>query len=545
MRRAVDPEGAPLRRPGRPRCSPRSASSPTWPTSGVHTGTLDAWRLTERGGWKSYPSLTYPFRIVWTFLRDPLSPTLTGQILFFGTVAAVIGVVLMVREHQPAPVLLYGLCAVAVGGRLPAGRTAAPLPDAGLPDGHRRSAPATRAAPTGAGGGVRRPAGRRDRSWSSARGRCSRDRRRAAGPVPDERSDAATGAPASAAAPDASAGPHPANWCSSAPGRWCGWPCSPPGSTSGARGRAGPWAALLAPLLVPGGPGRLGPGVDGPAARVGRPAVVRPGAGLVTVAVSRGPASTAGTSTRPTPRPSTRWPPGCCSTGTIRTRRRWPAATRLLHPAADFWTYQVDGAHTLGVSYPAGSFLLQAPVMALGLTHMVTDWVDLAAWLVTAVLIFCMLPSALRWLAPAAAPDRGVRRRRSPAGAPTPCSCRSWWSPCGGGTGGRTGRRRGCRPGSVRSASASPVRSSRPRGSACPSCSSAWPARPAGQAGADGCGDRTRRPLRRHRARHVPPGEPPVPRLVAVGLGAGHVPAHGRPPGGRRPGSWSPWPSTD
>ena len=76
------------------------------------------------------------------------------------------------------------------------------------------------------------------------------------------------------------------------------------------------------------------------------------------------------------------------------------AAAKLLHPATDFWTYQVDGAHTLSASYPAGSFLLQAPVMWLGLTHMVSDWVDLAAWLVTIVLIFCMLPSALRWLAP-------------------------------------------------------------------------------------------------------------------------------------------------
>jgi hypothetical protein len=77
-----------------------------------HTGTLNAWRLTERGGWKSYPSLDYPFRIVWTFLRNPLSPTLTGQILFFGTVAAVVGVVLMIRERQPVAVLLYGICAV-------------------------------------------------------------------------------------------------------------------------------------------------------------------------------------------------------------------------------------------------------------------------------------------------------------------------------------------------------------------------------------------------------------------------------------------------
>lgn len=76
------------------------------------------------------------------------------------------------------------------------------------------------------------------------------------------------------------------------------------------------------------------------------------------------------------------------------------AAARLLHPAADFWTYQVDGTHTLGISYPAGSFLLQAPLMGLGLTHMVSDWADLGAWLITAVLVFCMLPRALRWLAP-------------------------------------------------------------------------------------------------------------------------------------------------
>jgi hypothetical protein len=78
----------------------------------IHTGTLTAWRLTERGGWKSYPSAVYPFRIIWQFVSNPLSPTITGQILFFGTVAAVIGVVLMVREHQPAPVFLYGICAL-------------------------------------------------------------------------------------------------------------------------------------------------------------------------------------------------------------------------------------------------------------------------------------------------------------------------------------------------------------------------------------------------------------------------------------------------
>jgi hypothetical protein len=77
----------------------------------IHTGTTNAWRLTERGGWHSWPSATYPFRILWAFLHDPVSPTLTGHILFVGTVAAVVGTVLMVKEHQPAPVFLFGVCA--------------------------------------------------------------------------------------------------------------------------------------------------------------------------------------------------------------------------------------------------------------------------------------------------------------------------------------------------------------------------------------------------------------------------------------------------
>ncbi len=75
-------------------------------------------------------------------------------------------------------------------------------------------------------------------------------------------------------------------------------------------------------------------------------------------------------------------------------------AARLLHPAAAYWTYLADGGRVLRVSYPAGSFLLQAPAMALGVTHLATDWVDLGAWLVTAVLVSCMLPPFLRWLAP-------------------------------------------------------------------------------------------------------------------------------------------------
>jgi hypothetical protein len=80
-----------------------------------HTGVLNAWRLTERGGWKSSPSLSYPFRIIWTFVRNPVSPTITGQILFFGTVVAVVGAVLAIRQRQPAPVLIYGLAAGVLG----------------------------------------------------------------------------------------------------------------------------------------------------------------------------------------------------------------------------------------------------------------------------------------------------------------------------------------------------------------------------------------------------------------------------------------------
>ena len=80
----------------------------------IHTGQLMAWRLTERGGWKGYPSLAYPVRILTTFLGDPIRPTLTGQILFFGTVAAVAGVVLMVKERQPAAVLSYGVTSLVL-----------------------------------------------------------------------------------------------------------------------------------------------------------------------------------------------------------------------------------------------------------------------------------------------------------------------------------------------------------------------------------------------------------------------------------------------
>ena len=74
-------------------------------------------------------------------------------------------------------------------------------------------------------------------------------------------------------------------------------------------------------------------------------------------------------------------------------------ASYLLNPPTHYWTYTTDGSFVSHVSYPAGSFLLQAPLMILGFHHELTDWVDLAAWLVTGALLFVLFPARLRWLA--------------------------------------------------------------------------------------------------------------------------------------------------
>lgn len=74
------------------------------------------------------------------------------------------------------------------------------------------------------------------------------------------------------------------------------------------------------------------------------------------------------------------------------------SAARLLQHPADNWTYTVAGGFVDHVSYPAGSFLLPWPALALGFNHAVVDWIDLFAWLITGVLIFALLPRSLRWL---------------------------------------------------------------------------------------------------------------------------------------------------
>jgi hypothetical protein len=80
-----------------------------------HTGDLNAWRLTERDGWQSYPSLLYPIHTVATFVRDPVAVTKTEDLLFVGTVVTVVAAVIALRSRMPKPVLIYGLFAAALG----------------------------------------------------------------------------------------------------------------------------------------------------------------------------------------------------------------------------------------------------------------------------------------------------------------------------------------------------------------------------------------------------------------------------------------------
>jgi hypothetical protein len=80
-----------------------------------HTGNLNAWRLTERGGWKSYPSVVYAFHTVGVVLRDPIATNKTDDLLFICTILVVVAAVVAIRSSMPTPMLLYGLSAAAFG----------------------------------------------------------------------------------------------------------------------------------------------------------------------------------------------------------------------------------------------------------------------------------------------------------------------------------------------------------------------------------------------------------------------------------------------
>ena len=88
----------------------------------------------------------------------------------------------------------------------------------------------------------------------------------------------------------------------------------------------------------------------------------------------------------------------------VRGRNPYAATFRpsmlLLNHPADFWTYTLSGGHIDKVSYPAGSFVLQAPLQLLGIHHLGADWLDLLAWLVAAVILYAVSPSYAKWLSP-------------------------------------------------------------------------------------------------------------------------------------------------
>ena len=80
----------------------------------IHTGNLMAWRLTERGGWQSEPSVIYPFHLVWIFVQNPISQVKTTDLLIIGMVVTAFGLFWAFRQRQPFPVLAYGCVAVTI-----------------------------------------------------------------------------------------------------------------------------------------------------------------------------------------------------------------------------------------------------------------------------------------------------------------------------------------------------------------------------------------------------------------------------------------------
>jgi hypothetical protein len=74
-----------------------------------YTGTASAWSLTEKGGWKSYLSIAYPFHLVASFVSHPLSSNATTNLLFAGIIFVGVTVAIALRDRLPAPVLLYAI----------------------------------------------------------------------------------------------------------------------------------------------------------------------------------------------------------------------------------------------------------------------------------------------------------------------------------------------------------------------------------------------------------------------------------------------------
>jgi hypothetical protein len=73
-----------------------------------HTGVVSAFSRTERGGWRSFLSIAYPFRIIGRYLRDPVASHANDTLVFFCIIAVVVAVVIGLRDRQPSLLMLYG-----------------------------------------------------------------------------------------------------------------------------------------------------------------------------------------------------------------------------------------------------------------------------------------------------------------------------------------------------------------------------------------------------------------------------------------------------
>lgn len=74
-------------------------------------GFPSAFTRTERGGWNSFLSIAYPFRIVGGLIAHPLTSFANERLVFFGIIFVVLALIVAVRDRQPAVILAYGITA--------------------------------------------------------------------------------------------------------------------------------------------------------------------------------------------------------------------------------------------------------------------------------------------------------------------------------------------------------------------------------------------------------------------------------------------------
>lgn len=80
----------------------------------IHTGSWRSWRMTEEGGWRSYPSARYPLHVLDVFFSNPLKAYKTIDLLIVGFVVIGFGLWWAFRQHQPLALLSYSVLSVAL-----------------------------------------------------------------------------------------------------------------------------------------------------------------------------------------------------------------------------------------------------------------------------------------------------------------------------------------------------------------------------------------------------------------------------------------------